>query len=149
MLLGISSQAADNAKILENLSENADVILTGKVTEKESHWNDAKTRIYTRTTVRVDEYLKGSGSGNVNIIYPGGEVGDVGEIYTHMPTFETNEEVLVFLRADNKSNQFKVLNGEEGKLTVIEDTKTNEKVTTSNVPIRRIKSQIQSFLNQQ
>ena len=113
--------------MIKNLSEGADLILTGKVIQKESSWNASKTRIYTKATLQVDEMLKGNNNANdVEVNYPGGEVGDVGELYTHMPQFEDNEEVLVFLIKDEKSNEYKVLNGQEGKITVIEDEKTNE-----------------------
>jgi len=124
------------------------VILTGKVSQKESSWNDSKTRIYTKTTVEVDEFFKGNNTENsVEITTPGGEVGDVGEIYSHIPTFEDNEEVLVFLKKDTKNESFKVLHGEEGKIKLIRDTKSKEKVTGSNIRLKDLKSQIKSYIN--
>lgn len=135
---------------LKKLSKGADVILTGKVSQKKSGWNENKTKIYTKTTLQVEEYLKGKTNGNsVEITYPGGEVGDIGEIYTHMPKFADNEEVLVFLKKDEKNKEYKVLNGEEGKITVLNDAKTKEKVTGSNLPIKALKAQIKSFINEQ
>ena len=41
------------------LSKGADVIITGKVTQQSSSWNDDNTRIYTKATIEVEEYLKG------------------------------------------------------------------------------------------
>ena len=135
---------------IQKLSKGADVIITGKVTQKKSSWNDNKTRIFTRTTVQVDEYLKGQSKGDyVEITSPGGEVGDVGELYTHMPRFEDNEEVLVFLQRDKKNNGYKVFNGEEGKITVMSDAQTKEKVTRSNMRVNALKSQIKSFLKEE
>lgn len=152
ILLGfhfISSAQEESSKI-KKLSKGADVILTGKVTQKISSWNEAKTRIYTKATLQVEEYLKGNNNGNsVEITYPGGEVGDVGELYSHMPKFEDNEEVLVFLKKDEKNKGYKVLNGEEGKITVLSDPKSKEKVTSSNLRINDLKSQIKSFINEQ
>jgi len=131
---------------VENMSKNADLILTGNVVEQNSSWNENNTRIYTQATIRVEEYLKGSNnSGLVIVSYLGGEVGDVGEIYSHMPRFENNEEVLVFLKKDDKSTNYKVFNGEEGKINVVTDPKTGEKVTTSNVQINTLKAQIKSY----
>ncbi|MBE0571108.1 MAG: hypothetical protein IH618_06140 [Ignavibacteriaceae bacterium] len=133
---------------LKNLSQNADVIITGKVTQQNSNWNENKTRIYTQATIQVDEYLKGGNTGNSIVVsYPGGEVGDVGELYSHMPRFEENEEVLVFLEKDDRSTDYKVLNGEQGKINVINDPKTGEKVTTSNVKINSLKTQIKNYIN--
>ena len=132
---------------VENMSKNADLILTGNVVEQNSSWNENNTRIYTQATIRVEEYLKGSNnSGLVIVSYLGGEVGDVGEIYSHMPRFENNEEVLVFLKKDDKSTNYKVFNGEEGKINVVTEPKTGEKVTTSNVQINMLKAQIKSYI---
>ena len=152
VLLGFHfiSFAQEESSRIKKLSKGADVILTGKVTQKKSGWNEAKTRIYTKATLQVEEYLKGNNNGNsVEITYPGGEVGDVGELYSHMPKFEDNEEVLVFLKKDEKNKGYKVLNGEEGKITVLSDPKSKEKVTSSNLRINDLKSQIKSFINEQ
>ncbi len=149
-VLMISAFAQSDSFVIKKLSKKADVILTGKVTKKESSWNTAKTRIYTKATVQVDELLKGNNSQNyVEIIYPGGEVGDVGELYTHMPKFDKDEEVLVFLKQDKKTSAYKVLNGEAGKITVQEDAKTKEKVTSSNLRIKDLKAQIKGFIHEQ
>lgn len=127
------------------LSKGADLILTAKVTEQTSAWNEDKTRIYTNATLRVEEYLKGNNSeAYVTVTYPGGEVGDVGEIYSHMPRFENNEEVLVFLKRDEKSSNYKVFNGENGIIRLMNDPLTGEKVTTSNVEIIYLKTQIKN-----
>lgn len=133
---------------IKQLSKLSDLIITGKVTQQSSSWNEDNTRIYTQATIQVEECLKGNNnSGAVVVSYPGGEVGDVGELYSHMPRFEDNEEVLVFLKKDDKSTNYKVFNGEEGKINVIIDPKTGEKVTTSNVQINSIKAQIKSYIN--
>ena len=133
---------------VESMSKNADLIITGKVVEQNSNWNKNKTRIYTQATIQVEEYLKGNNnSGPVTVSYLGGEVGEVGEMYSHMPRFEDQEEVLVFLKKDEKNTGYKVFNGENGKISVINDPKTGEKVTTSNVKINSIKAQIKSYIN--
>jgi len=133
---------------LKELSKGADVILTGKVTQQASSWNENKTRIYTQATIQVEEYLKGNNNGSsVTVTYPGGEVGDVGELYSHMPRFEDNEDVLVFLKKDENNTDYKVFNGEDGKISVINDPKTGEKITTSNVQINSLKAQIKNFIN--
>ena len=145
--LNLPTFGQERSIVIKNLSEKAEVILTGKVTQMESSWNASKTRIYTKTTVQVEEFIKGNSNENyVEITHPGGEVGDVGELYTHMPQFEYNEEVLVFLKKDLKNNEYNVLNGAEGKITVLEDPRTKKKVTSSNLPIKELKSQINGFL---
>jgi len=133
---------------LRDLSNGADVILAGKVTGQTSSWNEDKTRIYTKAVIQVDEYLKGNNTGNTVIVkYLGGEVGEIGEMYSHMPRFEDKEELLVFLKKDDKNTEYKVYNGENGKISIVNDPKTGEKITTSNVRISSLKSQIKSYIN--
>ena len=140
----------DDTAAIKKMSQHADVIISGKVVEKQSSWNASKTRIYTKTKVQVDEFLKGNNPDNVvEITTLGGEVGDVGELYTHLPRFEDEEEVLVFLKKDAQRNEYKVLNGTEGKITVLEDMKTKEKMTRSNIPLKDLKSQIKHYLDKQ
>jgi hypothetical protein len=151
MVIVISFYATSIAQLtssdVESMSRNADLIITGKVVEQNSNWNEGKTRIYTLATIQVEEYLKGSNNTEpVVVSYPGGEVGEVGELYSHMPRFENNEEVLVFLKKDDKSTSYKVLSGEAGKINVITDPRTGEKVTSSNVSISSFKTQIKSYI---
>jgi hypothetical protein len=131
---------------LKQLTVNADLIVTGKVAGNKSNWNPDKTRIYTEATLQVDEYLKGNNIGNsVVVTYPGGEVNGIGELYTHMPKFENNEDVLVFLKKD--ASGYKVFDGEEGKIKIMKDVKTGEEITSSNVRINYLKAQIKNYLN--
>jgi hypothetical protein len=133
---------------LNELSKGADVILTGKVTQQVSSWNENKTRIYTKAVIQVNEYIKGNNFENsVTVKYPGGEVGEIGEMYSHMPSFMDNEEVLLFLKKDKMSTDYKVFNGENGKISVVNDPQSGEKVTTSNVSISSLKAKIKSYLN--
>jgi len=143
-----TSNAQMNSNELKSMSENADLIVTGKVINQNSSWNKDKTRIYTQATIQVEESLKGNtGGSSVVVRYLGGEVGDVGELYSHMPKFEDQEEVLVFLKKNNNNIDYKVFNGENGKISVINDPKTGEKVTTSNVQINSLKAQIKNYVN--
>ena len=150
-LSGINSEcfAQQMAVELKDLSKGADVILTGKVTQQTSSWNEDNTRIYTEATIQVEEYLKGNNNeSSVVVRYLGGEVGDVGELYSHMPRFDNDEEVLVFLTRDKQNSNYKVFNGQQGKINIIEDPTTAEKVTASNVKISSLKVQIKAQLNE-
>ena len=144
-----SSLAQDRSLEIKKLSKGADVILTGKVTKQNSSWNENKTRIFTKATLQVDEYLKGTkNEKSVEVTYWGGEVGEVGELYTHMPRFANDEEVLVFLKKDEISKGYKVFDGEDGKISVIKDAKTGERITSSNVKINSLKREIKNYLNE-
>ncbi len=135
---------------IKMLSKGADVILTGKVSKQKSNWNKNKTRIYTEATLQVDEYIKGNnGSNSVVVTYPGGEVGDVGEWYSHMPSFKNDEEILLFAKKDKQDSHFKVFDGENGKMTLYRDKKTGEKVTSSNIKVSALKKEIKSYVAKQ
>jgi hypothetical protein len=148
LLVSPHSPAQNNQKLLKELSDKSDVILEGKVVKQNSSWNQNKTRIFTEVTVQVDEYLKGSkGNKTLVVTTPGGEVGDVGELYTHMPKFSNDEQVLLFVKEDKKDKSLKVANGEEGKITLYDDKITGEKVTSSNQKISTLKKQIKDYVN--
>jgi hypothetical protein len=142
--------AQEESVKIKKLSRDADVIVTGKVTQKESSWNESKTRIYTRATLEVQEYLKGSDNSSlVEVRYMGGEVGEVGELYSHMPRFDDDEEVLVFLKKEAKIKEYRVLNGEEGKIKVLTDEKSAAKTTSLSLSLKDLKSQIKRYLEDQ
>ena len=148
-VIHLTAFAKDDLVKIKNLSKKADIILTGKVSHKQSNWNANKTKIFTKTTIQVSEYLKGqAGINSVEVTYPGGEVGDVGELYTHMPTFENDEEVLVFLKKDKNNKVYHVLNGDEGKIKIQKETKSKDKNSGPNSSINDLKSQIKRFINE-
>jgi len=135
---------------LKSLSAGADVILTGKVAKQSSSWNKDKTRILTEVSVEVEEYLKGNSSNKTIVVTTlGGEVGEVGELYTHMPRFSKDEDVLLFVKKDKKDLAYKVFNGEDGKMTLYTDEKTGEKMTSSNKKVSSLKREIKNYVEKQ
>jgi len=135
---------------IKDLSRGAEVILTGKVKEQKANWNEDKTRIFTRVTIEVDEFVKGNRNSNsVVVTHPGGEVGEVGELYTHMPTFVNDEEVLLFLKKSKVENEYSVFDGENGKISLIKDEKTSEKRTTSGKKVSTLKKEIKNYVEKQ
>lgn len=108
----------------EELTRRADIVAVGKVSSQRSEWNSDRTRIITHVTVAIDQYLKGNqGQGTLTVTVPGGEVGGVGEVYSHAAKFQNNEAVVVFAERDQRG-ALRVTAGEQGKLTI-----TTEKVT--------------------
>ena len=135
---------------IKNLSQGADMIITGKVVDQKSQWNSDNSRIYTNVTIQVDEYLKGSENQNrIVITHLGGEVGSVGETYSHIPTFIDDENVLLFVKKSAKDESLSVFEGEEGKLTLYQNKNTGEKVTSNNIKASDIKKEIKSFVEKQ
>jgi hypothetical protein len=110
----------------DELAKRAEVVAVGKMTGLVSEWNETRTMIRTRVTVTVDQYVKGGVSANTLTIYvPGGEVGGVGEVYSDMPIFRRDEDVVVFAERD-KQNRYRVTAGPQGKLTLKRDAITGK-----------------------
>ena len=65
LLFAGSAFTHDDTAAIKKMSQHADVIISGKVVEMQSNWNASKTRIYTKTKVQVDEFLKGNNPDNV------------------------------------------------------------------------------------
>jgi len=136
-----------NPTNLKNLTHKSEIILTGKVHEKESNWNKNKTMIYTDVTIEVDEYIKGQNSEkSITVRHPGGEVGEIGELYTHMPRFNDAEEVLLFVKKDRSENNYKIVDGENGKLSILTDKQNGVRMTSSRESVKKIKDEIKRHL---
>lgn len=146
IIISIITPAQTIQSTITELSQNADIIFTGKVINKKSDWNKDRTRIFTRITINVDEYLKGNGGGNsFSLIQPGGEVGEIGEFYTHVPAFDNNEEVLLFIK-ESSNYGYQVLDGDAGKISLLRDGTTGEKITPERKKFSVLKDQIKNSI---
>lgn len=126
----------------EELSRRADVVVVGKVNRVASEWNSSRTRIVTRVTLAVDEYVKGSANGGtMTLVVPGGEVDGVGEWYSHSPQFKENEDVLVFVEKDARG-MLRVSSGNRGKFSLQTDALTGRRVLPNGLPLERLTNQI-------
>jgi hypothetical protein len=82
----------------EQLSDIAAVVAVGEVDRVEASWNGARTKIYTRVTLRPTEVLKGERDpGMLTIKMIGGQVGEDVAHLPGTPAFAAGERVLVFL----------------------------------------------------
>ncbi|HAG08521.1 MAG TPA: hypothetical protein DCK87_03000 [Desulfotomaculum sp.] len=101
-------------KDLGTLAAEADLILTGKVTNMKSQWEGKK--IFTYVTVEAKDFLKGAKKTEITIKVPGGTVGETACRVSHSPSFKKGEEVFLFLRT--KDGCFEVAGAHQGKYTV-------------------------------
>ena len=84
------------------ITEKADYIIEGIVKEVRSKWNEEKTHILTYTDLAIEKYIKGTSFGNyLQIITPGGTVGDVGEWAEDQPVFRQGKKVRVYFQETN------------------------------------------------
>jgi hypothetical protein len=130
---------------MKELATSADFIIVGKVTEMNSEWDEKKTHIFTRITLSVQECMKGDPSvQSIEIRQPGGEIGDVGEMYSHTPRFEDKEEVLLFVQKD-RTNNMRVCRGINGKFPLRLNEVTKQ-IMINNQPINKVKEEINKIL---
>jgi hypothetical protein len=126
----------------QELTDLSDVVAVGNVSAMKSEWNLDKSRIITRVDITVREFLKGGGSDpSLVVVTFGGEVGDVGEIYSGSPRFNRNEEVVVFAR--RKSGQeHELAGGGQGRCPVTEDKKTGVKMVRHSIRLDDFRAQV-------
>jgi hypothetical protein len=128
----------------QQLTLRADIVAVGTVSDLRSEWTSDHTRILTRATLRVGEVVKGDpGSSTITVVYPGGEVGTVGELYSHTVSFSKNEEVVVFAGRDRDGN-FRVVGGDQGKMRITKESGRN--MVSPTMSVEELKSQVKRFL---
>jgi hypothetical protein len=145
---GIASSSAQEVPAsTEHLARSAEIVAVGKVTATRGEWDQNKTRIVTRVTVAVDEYLKGDAGSVMTIISPGGEVDGVGEWYSHTARFKSDEEVVVFAERDTKGN-FRVAGGQAGKLSIKKVGSMAKPQVSEHTTLDDLKGQVKNALKQ-
>jgi hypothetical protein len=126
----------------ETLTARSDVVAIGTVADLQSAWASNKTRIVTRVTIAVREFLKGgNGEQQLTIVTPGGEIGDVGELYCGVARFQRDEEVVVFAR-NTTGKEMQVAGGALGKLTL--NREANVMMAAPGVTLDHLRSQVRS-----
>jgi hypothetical protein len=133
----------------EELAARADLVAIGKVTSLHSEWNNERTRIVTRVTVAVDQYLKGDQpQRTLAVTVPGGEVDGEGELYSHAARFTNNEEVVVFAERDPRGG-LRVSGGGQGKFSVMEEKSSGKKMVGENQLLELFTLQIKNAVKAQ
>jgi hypothetical protein len=154
-LLALSTLALTTAQAqlvqtsMERLTQESDAVVVGKVASLSSEWNETKTRIQTRVTIAVDQSVKGDASmTEMTIVIPGGEVGGIGEVYSHAPRFLRDEAVVVFAKKSS-TGDYRVSNGSQGKFTVLKDELSNKLVVAGGSSLEEFTATIKTALQSQ
>jgi hypothetical protein len=138
----LSARAQQPSATAEELTGKADLVLVGKVAGVKAAWTNDRSRIVTTVTLAVDQALKGTGlPGTVTIESPGGEIGGVGEWYSHTAQFKKDEDVVVFVKKD-REGRLHVSGGTRGKLTIRRDEQTGTKMVTDGVTLERFSDRV-------
>ena len=140
--------AQQKEKSVDELAKESDVVAVGRVTALKSEWDAGKTRIITRVSLAVDEYLKAGNerSKTVTIVTLGGEVEGVGEVYTHVPTFRQSESVVVMLRKDNRGD-YRVSGGTQGKYSIERNLENGRLTVAGGVAVDDFTTSIKQSVN--
>lgn len=105
------------------------MVVSGKVEGVRSYWNDKQTKIFTETTIQVDEAYKGETASTVRIIQMGGVVGTV-RMHVHGAlAWRPGEDVLLFLDSYD-ADRYRVSGFSQGKFGVDRDPVTGEAFVT-------------------
>jgi hypothetical protein len=144
-LLSAEGTGQTKAVQLDDLARKAEIVAVGRVSNLKSEWSPDRTHIVTRVTLSVEEYVKGQDAATVTLTTLGGEVGEVGELYTHVPTFRQNEEVVVFLQKD-REGQYRVSGGTQGKYTIERSRESGQLVVAGNRRIEEFTESVRRAL---
>jgi hypothetical protein len=82
------------------------VIVHGTVVDVRSEWVDGRRAIETFVTIDASDYLKGNLGDRVTFKVPGGQLGRYRTIFVGAPTFESGDELVLFLKANGPSYPF-------------------------------------------
>lgn len=143
-----SSFGQPGVRTTDRLVKEADVVAVCKVTAATAEWEGPNSRIVTRVTMAVDEYLKGNAGSVITITAPGGEVDGVGEWYSHSPRFVKDEDVVVFAGRDARGD-FRIKGGAEGKLSIKKDDLTGKRRISEQATLDDLRAAIKSAVQEQ
>ncbi len=150
---------------LERMARESHTIIYGTVLSSYSQWEEKA--IFTYTTIRVQESLKGDNSLTITVKQMGGQVGDIGQEVNGTPQLHRNEEVVLFLTQWKGSywihsialGKFSVVN-EDNSLVAFNDLNniglidpvTRQEITQPNkrqnhIPLPNFLNEVRSFIN--
>ena len=132
---------------MPNLVKTSDLIVRGSIVKTESYWGslswDPNSRIIlTSATLQISESYKGvSDKSEIIIETEGGEIGEIGLFVEDMPKFAPNQDVIVFLSAQDSKGIRRVVNLYNGKYSLSEG-KVLERNETINQFVNKIKQTV-------
>ena len=136
------SQAVMAEMSLEQLTEDADLIVVGKVGSVTSQIINEK--IFSFATISVSSKIKGElkpEQSKVMVKFPGGKVGDIGMKVEDSPNYKKDEEVVVFLKSVPSESDYMTVGSSQGKLIVDEGI-----VLRENMPLELFISRVKSII---
>jgi hypothetical protein len=143
-----SALAQTSLRTTDVLAKEADLVAVCKVTGATAEWDGTKSRIVTRVTMAVGEYLKGGAGSVITVKTPGGEVDGVGEWYSHSARFTKDEDVVVFAGRDARGD-LRIQGGAEGKISISKDDRTGKARVNEQMTLDELKARIRTVVQEQ
>jgi hypothetical protein len=112
---------------LDQLAEASTEIIRGHVASQVSLWNPGHTRIYTYTTLAVDQTYKGNPPATLVVQQPGGTIGKVRLVVAGTIHFSPQAAYVLFLeRSPADATKFLPVGMMQGAYRIYRDAKTQE-----------------------
>lgn len=125
------------------LISQADAVVVGKCTNVSSEWRNKK--IFSKASIQIDTTIKGDLPAEISVEYMGGTAihpvlkTPVAMKVSNGIEFSKNDEAVLLLKIST-NNSYRVIGAERGKVVVINDADTGEKVIQSGA--RKIEAKI-------
>lgn len=122
--LGTPDTTLAVALSIEDMVNQSDVIAIGSVQDTRSVWVDRS--LVTMATVSLSETIKGTESGSLTVVLPGGIDANrkipIAMSYPGAPRLTPGENVFLFLTADTElANSYAVAGFSQGKFSIVND----------------------------
>ena len=112
---------------LDQLAQASTEVVRGHVVSQETLWNPAHTRIYTYTTVAVDQTYKGNPASTLIVQQPGGTIGNVHVFVAGTIQFHSQADYVLFLeRSAADPSKFLPVGMMQGAYRIYRDATTQE-----------------------
>lgn len=117
-----SSLAVMEGLAVEDLAGHSDLVLSGHVRSVTAGWSEDGRTIFTTAVVAVTEGIKGQPVlREIEVEYPGGEVGRIGLRVSDEPAMETGEDVILFLKRGSRpssADKYNLVGKGQGKYSI-------------------------------
>jgi hypothetical protein len=109
----------------QELAQESELVVDGKVASVRSYWNDDRSKIFTEAVVTVGSIYKGASAQSVRVVQLGGVVGNVRMTAHGALQWKKGEEVLLFLEP-SVPGAFQVAGFSQGMYMIERDPRTGK-----------------------
>ena len=128
ILVAASASATTLVRMsLDQLAQASTEVVRGHVVSQETLWNSGHTRIYTYTTLALDQTYKGNPPSAFVVQQPGGTIGKVRSFVAGTVQFHSQASYVLFLeRSVKDSSKFLPVGMMQGAYRIYRDATTHE-----------------------